>query len=443
MNPSILWIRSTRIDMRQILLLIISAVFIPSIALATKTEAYQLQNGLKVIVHEDHRAPIVLSSIWYKVGGSYESNGETGISHMLEHMMFKGTSKFGPGVFNQMIGDSGGDNNAITSEDYTVYFETIAPKQLDTILLLEADRMQHLLLDDKAFQLERKVVMEERRMRVDDAPQSMAYERFKADAYVNSPYHHPVIGWMTDIEHYNINDLRRWYDAWYVPNNAVIVIVGDVKADQVFALAKKYFGDIKPKTVPTVKPRNEVKSLGKKEIEVHLPAQLPWLIMGYQVPTSSYALMLCADILSDGDSSRLSTDLVRHNSIAVEADAEYNRYNLHQTLFLLAGTPTPNQPVLTLKNALFNQIHRLQTTLVSEDELNRVKAQLIAGKVYQNDSLMKQAFELGVPEMVGLSWHEADQFAENIQRVTPQDIQNAAKKYLIPNNLTVAELVPR
>ncbi|OGT43134.1 MAG: peptidase M16 [Gammaproteobacteria bacterium RIFCSPHIGHO2_12_FULL_40_19] len=429
--------------MRQILLLIILAIFIPSFALASKTEAYQLPNGLKIIVREDHRAPVVESSIWYKVGASYESNGETGISHMLEHMMFQGTTKFGPGVFNQMIGDSGGDNNAITSEDYTVYFETTSPKQLENIFLLEADRMQNLLLDDKAFQTERKVVMEERRMRVDDAPQSMTYERFRATAFVNSPYHHPTIGWMTDIEHYTANDLRRWYDTWYAPNNAVIVIVGDVKADQVLALAKKYFGDIKPKTVPTLKPRNEVRAFGKKEIQVHLPAQLPWLIMGYQVPTSSYALMLCADILSGGQSSRLPTDLIRHNTIAVEAEAEYSRYNLHQTIFLLAGTPTSNHSVLALQKALFQQIQRLQTTLVSTDELNRVKAQLIASKVYQNDSLMRQVFELGVPEMVGLSWRESDQFAEKIQRVTPEDIQRAAKEYFTKENLTVAELVPR
>ena len=358
-------------------------------------------------------------------------------------MMFKGTTKFGLGVFNQMIGDSGGDNNAITSEDYTVYFETTSPKQLDNIFLFESDRMQNLLLDDKSFQMERKVVMEERRMRVDDAPQSMTYERFRATAFVNSPYHHPVIGWMTDIEHYNIDDLRRWYHTWYTPNNAVIVIIGDVHPKEVLALARKYFGKIKSRAVPTPKPRNEVSALGEKEIQAHLNAQLPWLIMGYQVPTSSYALMLCADILSGGDSSRIATDLVRHNPVAVEAEAEYSRYNLHQTLFLLAGTPTPNTPVLTLKNALFHQINRLQTTLVTADELNRVKAQLIAGKVYQNDSLMKQVFDLGVPEMMGLSWHESDQFAEKIQLVTPQAIQDAAKKYFLKENLTVAELVPR
>src|SRR3990167_10761692 len=189
---------------------------------------------------------------------------------MLEHMMFQGTTKFGPGVFNQMIGDSGGDNNAITSEDYTVYFETSPPKQLNNIFLLESDRMQNLLLDDQSFQMERKVVMEERRMRVDNAPQSITYERFRATAFVNSPYHHPVIGWMTDIEHYNIDDLRRWYHTWYTPNNAVIVIIGDVNPKEVLALGRKYFGKIKSRPVPTPKPRNEVSALGEKEIQTHL-----------------------------------------------------------------------------------------------------------------------------------------------------------------------------
>lgn len=429
--------------MRQILLLIISAILIPTVAFASKTEEFQLQNGLKLIVREDHRAPVVLSSIWYKVGASYEPNGETGISHMLEHMMFRGTTEFGPGVFNQITGDSGGDNNANTAEDFTVYFETVSPKKLDIILQLEADRMQHLLLENKAFQTERKVVMEERRMRVDDDPQSMTYERFRAAAFVNSPYHHPVIGWMTDIEHYNIEDVRRWYEKWYAPNNAVIVVIGDVNADQVFANVKKYFGGIKAKKLPELKPQHEIRALGEKEIKVHLPAQLPWLVMGYHVPASSYTLLVISQLLSGGDSSRLSKDLIRNHKIAVEADAEYGLYHLHGSEFILSGTPTPNHAVLSLKNALLDEIHRLQTTLVSQDELNRVKAQLIASHIYQNDSLMKQAFDLGEPEMVGDSWRLSDQFAAKVQLVTPEDIREAAQKYFVGDNLTVAELVAK
>jgi zinc protease len=429
--------------MRYILWMIVSVTLIPTLTFADNTRAFTLKNGLKLIVREDHRAPIVLNSIWYKVGGSYEPNGKTGISHMLEHMMFKGTSQFGPGVFNQIIGADGGDNNANTAEDFTVYFETLSPKKLDTALQLEADRMQHLLLNDAAFQTERKVVMEERRMRVDDNPQMTTYERFRATAFVNNPYHNPVVGWMTDIEHYHIEDLRHWYHEWYTPSNAVIIVIGDVNADAVYQAVKKYFDAIPASTIPTLKPRQEVQSLGEKTIQVHRPAQLPWLIMGYQVPASSYTLMVCAKILGGGNSARFSNDLVRKNQIAVEADASYSFYHLHQTLFMLSGTPTPKQSINGLKNAFFHEIKRLQTTLVSQDELNRVKAQLIASRIYQNDSLLKQAFDLGQPEMVGLSWESSKQFAEKVQLVTPEDIRAAAKKYFTKNRLTVAELVPQ
>ncbi len=428
--------------MRTILLLFVSAILIPTTLFAEKTSEFQLSNGLKLIVREDHRAPIVLNSIWYKVGGSYESDGETGISHMLEHMMFKGTKANGPGVFNKIIGTGGGDNNANTAEDFTVYFETVSPEKLDTIFRLEADRMQHLLLGNKEFKTEQKVVMEERRMRVDDNPQSMTYERLRAAAFVNSPYHHPVIGWMTDIEHYTTDDLRRWYQQWYAPNNAVMIVIGDVNAEQVFTQVKKYFGAIKSSKIPVLKPRHEIQSLGEKTVAVHLPAQLPWLAMSYQVPASSYTLLVCETILSGGSSSRFSNDLIRGNQVAVEADAGYSLYHLHNTLFVLSGTPTPKISILQLKNAFLDEVHRLQTTLVSQDELNRVKAQLIAGRTYQNDSLMKQAFDLGEPEMVGLSWKQSEQFAAKIQLVTPEDIRAAAQKYFTQNNLTVAELVP-
>ncbi|OGT40838.1 MAG: hypothetical protein A3E81_05020 [Gammaproteobacteria bacterium RIFCSPHIGHO2_12_FULL_36_30] len=429
-------------SMRYIFLNFILLLFI-STTFASNTQEFQLKNGLKLIVREDHRAPVVLSSIWYKVGSSYEHNGETGISHMLEHMMFKGTKEFGSGVFNHMVGDSGGDNNANTARDFTVYYETVAPKKLDMTFQLEADRMQHLLLNEKAFQNERKVVMEERRMRVDDDPQSVTYERFNAAAFVNNPYHHPVIGWMTDIEHYTIHDLQNWYHQFYAPNNAVIIVIGDVNADKVYSEVKKYFNNIKPSVIPVLKPRQEIHALGEKDIIVNIPAQLPWLVMGYHVPAHSYTLLLIAQILSGGDSARLSDDLIREHAIAVEADANYSLYHLHGTQFIFSGTPTPKYSVLQLKNAFFDEVKRLHTTLVTQDELNRAKAQLIASRIYQNDSLMKQMFSLGEPEMVGLSWRESDQFAAKIQLVTPEDIRADAQKYFVKNNLTVAELIPK
>lgn len=428
--------------MRTVFVLITTFFLCLPASYASKTREFQLDNGLKLIVRVDHRAPIVLSSIWYKVGGCYEHNGITGMSHMLEHMMFKGTPQFGSGVFNQIMGDTGGDNNAHTAEDFTVYFETVSPQKLEPTLQLEADRMQHLLLDDQAFQTERKVVMSERRMRVDDSPQSVTFERFRAAAFVNNPYHHPVIGWMTDIKNYTINDLKKWYQEWYAPNNAVIIVIGDVNAVQVFDVVKKYFGDIKPSHIPVLKPRIEIPQLGEQNITVHLPAQLPWLVMGYHVPANSYTMLVIAQLFSGGDSGRLQRDLIRKNAVAVEASAEYSLYHLHNTLFLLSGTPAVNHSVSVLKNALLNEIQLLQTTLVGEDELNRAKTQLISEHIYYHDSLMKQMFDLGEPEMTGLSWRASNDFAEKIQLVTAEDIRRATQQYFVLNNLTVAELVP-
>lgn len=431
--------------------LVISVMCVSPHSFANTTQEFTLQNGLKVIVRVDHRAPVVMNSIWYKVGASYENNGKTGISHMLEHMMFKGSEKYPTGVFNQLMDEHGAIDNANTTDDYTVYYQTIKASQLELCFQLEADRMHNLLFDDKLFQKERQVVAEERRMRVDNDPQSIAWERFRAAAFINNPYHHPVIGWMTDIQHYTLDDLRAWYHDWYAPNNAVIVVIGDVNPDHVLALAKKYFGAIKTSSLPVIKPRTEVQPLGEKEIHVDIKAQLPWLVMGYQVPTLAtdanknevYALLLCAQILSGGDSARFSTDLIRKLKIAVSAEASYDRYDLYKTLFVLSGTPTSNQNTLNLKNAIINEINRLKLSLVTLDELDRAKVQIIANKTYENDSLMKQAFDLGVPEMVGLSWRESDHFAEHVRAVTPQEIQAVAKKYFTQDNLTVAYLAPK
>lgn len=434
--------------MRRMVLLLISTVFIYTPSLATEIQESQLANGLKIIVAEDHRAPVVLTSVWYKVGSSYENNGKTGLSHMLEHMMFKGTKQFGPRVFNQLISDNGGDDNANTADDFTVYFETVGSQQLKTVFELEADRMHNLLLNEDDFKKEKQVVMEERRMRVDDDPQSTTWERFRAAAFVNNPYHHPVIGWMTDIAHYTLHDVQAWYDTWYTPNNAVIVVVGDIKTNEVFALAKKYFGSIKPKNLPTLKPRHEVAALGEKQIQINVSARLPWLVMGYPVPTLAndtnkkeiFALLLCAKILGGAESARLQTDLVRKQKIATTVGTSYDRYDLHQSVFVLEGVASQKYSNAQLKDAMLAEIKKLQTTPMTKTELDHAKAQLITHHVYQNDSLIKRAFELGVPEMVGLSWRESNHFASDIQAITPQDIQMVAKKYFVRNHLTIAEL---
>ena len=243
-------------------------IALPAIAVANTVSEFQLDNGLKLIVKEDHRAPVVVSQVWYKVGSSYEYNGITGISHQLEHMMFKGTENLGPNEFSQIIAANGGRENAFTGRDYTAYFQTLEKDRLEVSFRLEAERMRKLVIDEAELIKEHEVVAEERRMRTEDNPQALVREAFNAAAFVNSPYHHPVIGWMSDIKHYEVDDLRDWYQKWYAPNNATVVIVGDVDPDAVYALAKQYFGPLKPETTAIVKPQIEVEQRGMRTVEV-------------------------------------------------------------------------------------------------------------------------------------------------------------------------------
>lgn len=415
------------------------------------TSVLTLKNGLTVVVREDHRAPVELTSIWYKVGGSYEHDGITGISHVLEHMMFKGTKAVGPGQFSALISQYGGRQNAVTTQDYTQYYEMLPADRLELGIKLEADRMQNLQLDKSPFQKEKQVVLSEQRMRVADSPRGLTWQRLQATAFVNNPYHHPVIGWVTDIKHLTLDDVKAWYQTWYVPNNAVLVVVGDVQPKAVFTLAKAYFGPLKSHSIPTLKPRTEVASKGKKTVTVHVPAKVGWVVLGYHVPSlktaseswQAYALTVLAEVLSAGDSSRLPRDLVRKQQVAVSASASYSIDALHGDLLTLSAMPAEEHSLQELQVALLAEVHKLQTTLVDEKELERVKAQVIAENIYYKDSIVFQSILIGRPMMSGLSWKTSDAFVRHIKAVTPQQIQAVARKFLINNNLTVAQLVPK
>lgn len=414
------------------------------------TYEYHLTNGLKLIIKEDHRAPVAVSQVWYRVGSGNEYGGITGISHALEHMMFKGTPQHPAGEFSRLMAASGADQNASTSNDFTYYYQELATDKLALSFELEADRMQHLILDPQEFTKEIQVVMEERRMRIDDNPQAIAYERFNAAAFVSSPYHHLTIGWMNDLENLTINDLKQWYQTWYAPNNATVVVVGDVNANQVYTLAKKYFAAIPTKLLPNIKPRIEIAPLGTKNVTVEIPAKLPWLIMGYATPSlvtvkdkqEAYALEVLAGILDAGNSSRLSQDIVRDQQIAATANASYDLTSKRDGLFILTGIPTNKHTVEDLLNSFTAQIKKLQTTPVSSTELERVKTQLVAAKIYSLDSLTGQATELGALDSVGLPWQLADQYSSNINKVTAQQIQTVAQKYLTAEHLTITTLKP-
>ena len=416
----------------------------------TPVHEYTLDNGLKLLVKEDHRAPVVVSEVWYKVGSSYEHLGITGVSHVLEHMMFKGTTTHPPGEFSRIIAENGGRENAFTSRDYTGYYQQLEKSRLKISFELEADRMRNILLSQEEFEKEVKVVMEERRLRVEDNPQSTTLEQFNATAFTNSPYQNPVIGWMNDLENLTLDDLKYWYETWYAPNNATVVVVGDVDPDEVYELAKKYFGPLKPSKITPLKPRKEIPQQGTRRIEVKAPAELPVLIMGYKVPVimnaeeewEPYALEVLANVLSGGGSSRIVDRLVRGSAIAAGAAASYNPYSRHDDVFMLSGTPTPGNSVEDLENALTNEVTQLKETPPLKEELDKVKAQVVAATVYEQDSIFYQAMQLGGLTTIGLDWRLADQYVERIRAISPEQVQAVAKKYLIPEHLTVAVLDP-
>ena len=434
-------------------MLIALLLWIPFFTVHAKGKVHErvLDNGLKVLVKEDHRSPVVVSQVWYKVGSSYEPNGVTGISHMLEHMMFKGTDKLKPGEFSRIIAANGGNENAFTGRDYTAYFQTMEKSRLPVSFELEADRMRNLHLLEEELKKELQVVYEERRMRVDDKPRAKTQEYFTAMAYSNSPYRHPLVGWPADIENYKIDDLKAWYQRWYAPNNATLVVVGDVKPEAVFALAEKYFGPLEPGKIEPVKPQTEIEQHGIRRMLVKLPAKLPYLVMGYKVPVlntvsqewEAYALEVMAGVLDGGNSARLQSSLVRGQQIAVSAGAGYGLTSRLEELFLLEATPAQDKSVEALEKALVAEIDKLKQDLVDTDELKRIKAQVLAEAVYERDSMFYQGMQLGLMETVGLGWQKADEYVDKVNQVTAEQVREVARKYFNEDNLSVAYLEPQ
>lgn len=415
-----------------------------------KVVEHQLENGMKVIVKQDRRAPIAVSQVWYKVGSSYEHGGITGVSHVLEHMMFKGTKQHPPGEFSRIIAANGGDENAFTGRDYTAYFQTMSSDRLEVSFKLEADRMRNLLLLPEEFKKEVEVVKEERRMRTEDKPQSLTYEQFLAGAYEASPYRIPVIGWMADLDALQVEDLQVWYRKWYAPNNATLVVVGDVQPDQVIQLAQRHFGPLKPEQVAQPKPRTEPGQRGGKRFTVKTPARQPYLILGYKTPVigkaeqawEPYALEMLAYVLDGGSSARLSNNLIRGSKLAVAADTSYSAFSRLPGMLVIDAVPTPGTTTDTVEAALLKEIERFKQELVKEEEMERVRNQIIAAKVYEKDSVFYQAMLIGQMETVGLDWRLADEYVTHLKAVTAEQIKQVAEKYLVADNLSVAVLEP-
>ena len=406
-----------------------------------------LDNGLKVVIKKDPRAPVVTSHLWYKIGSGDEQNGITGISHALEHMMFKGTEKFPGSKFSDQVEKFGGSENAFTSRDYTAYYQTVPKSFLEDVIKMESDRMKNLQLKKSDFIKEIEVIKEERRLRTDDQSEAIAYEKLHATAFVNNPYHNPVIGWMEDLETMEVEDLQVWYDRWYSPNNATVVIVGDVDIKKTLQLVKKYYGPIKTMQLPVRKDKKEPKQFGTKLADLKIDGKQPYLIFGYKVPslTSSdmnykdcFALYVLSSILSYGDNSRLSKELIRQKKLAYAVDSSYSLFARNDSLFLVDASPVSGINLKNLEKEIESILYSYKKSMVTKRDLDKILAQVIAYEVYQQDSLFYQAYVYGMTSTTVGSIDIIKKFTDYVGSVTSQDIMSVAKKYFVPTNKTVA-----
>jgi len=424
-----------------------------STATATAAQALErtLANGMKVLVKRDARAPTVVHMVWYRAGSMDEVNGRTGVAHVLEHMMFKGTRTLAPGDFSRRVAAMGGRENAFTSRDFTGYFQQIHRSRLSEVMALESDRMANLQLSAEEFAQEIRVVQEERRLRTEDRATGLLYEQLMAAALVAHPYRHPIVGWMSDLQSMTVADAQDWYDAWYTPSNAVLVVAGDVDPETVFRLAEQTYGRVAARPVPARKPQEEPPQRGLRRIQVKAPAENPYVAMAFRVPglrtldgdREPYALELLSSLLDGGDSTRFTRHVVRGSRVANRAGAGYDLTQRGPALFILDGTPAEGRTTEEVEQALRAEIARIAAEGVPAAELERAKVQYVASQVYKRDSVFAQAMELARLEIVGLSHTDADRILERIRSVTADEIRAVAAKYFTDDTLTVATLLPQ
>ncbi|HKA63650.1 MAG TPA: pitrilysin family protein [Methylomirabilota bacterium] len=409
------------------------------------TEA-TLDNGLRVLVQEDSRNPIVAVQILYRVGSRNELPGATGLAHFLEHLMFKGTPTRGRGEISQVIERSGGRENAFTTKDMTGYFTNIVADRLDLVLQIEADRMRNLLLDPAEIDSERKVVMEERRMRSDDDPDGAVYEAMSSLAFKASPYRWPIIGWMTDIERINATELRAFYDTYYRPNNAVVIVVGDVKATDVLARVRRYFGAIPRGATPPSVTAIEPTQIDERRLVLRREsAQLPVVNIAWHVPNHTSpdapALELLSQLLSEGRASRLYRGLVYEKRMVLGAGGEYSYSSIDPSLFWFYATPLPGNTPEAVEQALLDEVERLKQEPVPAEELERARNQIEASFVWQQDSVFSRSSVLGRFEILG-SWRLLEDYLPRLRAVTPADVQRVARTYFAVDRKNVSILLP-
>lgn len=406
---------------------------------------HRLSNGMVVLVLKEPRAPLVSHQVWYRVGSRNEKLGKTGLSHLTEHLMFKGTDKLKAKEFSRLVQKAGGSDNAFTSKDYTAYFQNGPKTGLKRWMEMEADRMRGLKVDDQAFDTEKKVVLEERRLRTEDDPVSFLMEDALAAAYKAHPYQWPIIGWYNDIDSLSRQDFLNHYNTYYQPNNATLVVVGDVDPKEVVALAEAVYGKIPAGPEPPRVTAKEPRQYGERRVVVQREAQLPYMVMAYHVPNwespDAFALELLARLLAQGRSARLYHKLVYKDRLALEAGADYDLDTADNSLFLFYGQPLPGKTIAQLERAIEAEIKKLQTDLVDEKELEKAKNQVSAAFYMSMDSLFYRGMVLGKLATTA-RWTLIQEFIPKIQQVTAEDIRRVARQYLTADNRTLGVLLP-
>jgi zinc protease len=422
---------------------------------AAQAHTYTLANGMTLWVKPDRRAPTAVHMLWVRVGSMDEVDGTSGVAHVLEHMLFKGTPTLAAGEFSRRVAALGGRENAFTSKDYTGYFQQIPAQQLEAVMRLEADRFANNQWPDAEFAKELEVVKEERRMRTEDNPRALLHEKLAATALSASPYRRPIVGWMSDLEAMTAQDARDFYRRWYVPANAVVVVAGDVDPLQVKALAEKYYGAIPARAVPDRKPQQEPAQQGLRRFEFKAPAEQAYVALAFKVPRitgvqpspehdDALALTVLSAVLDGYSGARLERALTQGDQrLADSVGASNGLMGRGPQFFYLEGVPAKGQTTEALEAALRAQVHKVATEGVTESELQRVKTQWVASEIYKLDSVFNQARELGVAWALGLPPDHGTQLMAKLRQVTAAQVQAVAQKYFGDDQLTVAVLRPQ
>ena len=436
----------------RISVLLISISFFSSvqseIKFSDRVESYTLSNGLKVVLIEDKRSPSVVNSIWYKVGSSHEASGKTGISHVLEHMMFKGTKTLKPGEFSSIVKKMGGTENAFTSKDYTGYFQKIHTTDIERCIELESDRMKNLRLDENELRSEIEVVKEERRLRTDDNPVSKTFEKIMLNAYGMNEYGIPIIGTMQNLGSISKNDLENWYKLHYQPKNAIVIIAGNFNADQVKGYIQKYYGRYENNKA-SIKPNNKIEFSTKASFDVYDKVSKPIVFLSFKKPKFDknrirelYALDLFIEIMDGGYSSRLTKNLVDNQKVALDIFLSNDTYNQYPNLIIIGGTPRGKISPEELKLKILEQLSNESINSVTERELANAKARIKANNIYKFDSVFYQAMQVGMLETKDIGWENLDNYNSIIESISLDEVKESASKYFLNNKVFTAILRP-